>query len=267
MKTPSFTLSRLGTVTAAGLLLAACAAPMTVPPGADNARAKLMQLQADPQLASRAPVELKDAELAVRAAEKPQADGEMARHQVLIADRKVDIARTWAQTRLLEDQRAALSEKGASARLDSRTREVDLARRETAELQRQIEAMNAKPTDRGLVLTLGDLLFATGRSELRDGAVRNLDQLAVFLREHPERTAIIEGHTDSVGSATTNARLSQQRADSVKRYLVRQGVDANRLHAAGRGQDYPVAENNTVSGRQQNRRVEIIISDAGGRDS
>ncbi|MCG5502092.1 OmpA family protein [Ectothiorhodospira lacustris] len=239
---------------------------MTVPPGADSARAKLMQLQADPQLAGRAPVELRDAELAVRAAEKPQADGELARHQVLIADRKVDIAKAWAQTRLLEDQRAALSDQGATARLDSRTREVDQARRETAELQRQIEAMNAKPTDRGLVLTLGDVLFATGRSELRGGAVRNLDQLAVFLREHPERTAIIEGHTDSVGSASANMRLSEQRADSVKRYLVRQGVDANRLHAAGRGQDYPVAENNTASGRQQNRRVEIIIPDAAGRE-
>lgn len=98
------------------------------------------------------------------------------------------------------------------ARLDSRTREADLARGETAELQRQIEAMNAKATDRGLVLTLGDVLFATGRSELRGGAVRNLDQLATFLRQHTERTAIIEGHTDSVGSASSNLTLSQRRA-------------------------------------------------------
>jgi outer membrane protein OmpA-like peptidoglycan-associated protein len=264
MKTPYATLSRLVAVTATSLFLVACATSMTVPPGADNARTKLMQLQADPQLASRAPVEIKDAEVAVRAAEEPRADGEWARHQVLIADRKVEIARARAQTRLLEDQRAALSDQGATARLDSRTREVDASRRETAELQRQIEAMNARPTDRGLVLTLGDLLFATGRSELRDGAVRNLDQLAAFLREHPERTAIIEGHTDSVGSASSNVRLSEQRADSVKRYLVRQGVDSNRLRTTGRGQEHPVAENNTASGRQQNRRVEIIISDASG---
>jgi outer membrane protein OmpA-like peptidoglycan-associated protein len=263
MKTPRSNLSRLVAVTAAGLLLVACAAPMIVPQGADSARNKLTQLQADPQLASRAPVEIKDAELAVQAAEEPQADPALARHRVLIADRKVDIARAWAQTRLLEEQRAALSEQGATARLDSRTREVDLARRETAELQRQIEAMNAKATDRGLVLTLGDVLFATGRAELREGAVRNLDQLAAFLRQYPERTAIIEGHTDSVGSASSNLVLSQRRADSVEQYLIRQGVGANRLHATGRGQDYPVAENDTASGRQQNRRVEIIISDTG----
>ena len=262
MTTPHSTLARLFAVAAASLLLVACAAAPTVPPGADNARTKLMQLQADPQLATRAPVEIRDAERAVQAAERPEAEQEVARHRVLIADRKVEIAKAWAQTRLLEDQRAELSDQGATARLDSRTREVDTARRETAELQRLIETMNAKPTDRGLVLTLGDLLFATGRSELRGGAVRNLDQLAVFLREYPERTAIIEGHTDSVGSASSNRTLSERRADSVKAYLVRQGVDPNRLQTTGRGQDYPVAGNDTASGRQQNRRVEIIISDA-----
>jgi len=263
MKMPHSTLSRLVAVTAASLLLVACAAPMTVPQGVDSTRNKLMQLQADPQLASRAPVEIKNAEVAVLAAEEPQADAELARHMVLMADRKVDIAMAWAQTRLLEDQRTALSEQAATARLDSRTHEVDLARRETAELQRQIGEMNAKATDRGLVLTLGDVLFATGRSELRGGAVRNLDQLAAFLRQYPERTAIIEGHTDSVGSASANLELSQRRADSVVQYLTRQGVDSSRLHATGRGQGYPVAENDTASGRQQNRRVEIIISDPG----
>jgi outer membrane protein OmpA-like peptidoglycan-associated protein len=182
---------------------------------------------------------------------------------VLMADRKVDIARAWAQTRLLEDQRTALTEQAATARLDSRTREADLARSEAAELQRQIEAMNARATDRGLVLTLGDVLFATGRSELTGAAVRNLDQLAAFLRQYPARTAVIEGHTDSVGSASSNLGLSQRRADSVRQYLIRQGVGPNRLQAIGRGQDYPVAENTTASGRQQNRRVEIIISHVG----
>lgn len=263
MKKLHSTPSRRVAITAAsGLLLVACATPMTPPPGADSAREKLMQLQGDPQLASRAPVEIQEAERAVEVAETPQGNEELAQHHVLIAERKIDIARAWAQTRLLEDQREALSEQGATARLDSRTREVDQARLETAELQRQIEEMDARPTDRGLVLTLGDLLFATGRSELRSGAVRNLDQLAEFLRAHPQRTAIIEGHTDSVGSAGSNLRLSQERADAVKRYLVRQGVDPNRLYATGRGQDYPVAQNDTASGRQQNRRVEIIISNA-----
>jgi outer membrane protein OmpA-like peptidoglycan-associated protein len=256
MKTPHSTLSRLVAVIAASLLLVACAAPKTVPPGADSARNKLMQLQADPQLASRAPVEIKDAEVAVRAAEEPQSDTELGRHLVLMADRKVDIARAWAQTRLLEDQRVALSEQVAQARLDARTREAD-------QLQRQIDAMNARTTDRGLVMTVGDVLFATGRSELRGGAVRNLDQLAAFLRQYPERTATIEGHTDSVGNPSSNLALSQRRADAVAQYLIRQGVEANRLRATGLGQGYPVAGNDTAWGRQQNRRVEIIVSDVG----
>jgi outer membrane protein OmpA-like peptidoglycan-associated protein len=128
------------------------------------------------------------------------------------------------------------------------------------ELQRQIDALQAKPTDRGLVVTLGDVLFDTGKAGLKAGATSNLNKLAAFLNQYPDRTVVIEGYTDSVGSEDYNQGLSERRADSVKAYLASQGIGATRLSALGRGESDPVAGNESAAGRQQNRRVEVIIS-------
>jgi outer membrane protein OmpA-like peptidoglycan-associated protein len=276
MKTSIRNVKTLVATAVASVLLAACSAALTRPEGADDARSKLTRLQSDPQLASRAPVAIKEAELAVRAAEKPQQDREEGEHLVFIADRKVEIASALAQSRLSVDQREMLSEQRENARLDSRTREVDRARsdaasarmdtaaanKQTDALQAQIEELNAKATDRGLVVTLGDLLFATGKSELKGGAARNLSKLAAFLDENKDRTVMIEGYTDNVGSEDYNMGLSQRRADSVKAYLVNAGIASSRLLSAGKGEASPVAGNDTASGRQQNRRVEVIIANA-----
>jgi outer membrane protein OmpA-like peptidoglycan-associated protein len=251
----------------ASVLLAGCAAAPAAPEGASEVRAKLTQLQSDPNLASRAPVAIKEADAAVSTAEQPEADRSLGYHRVYIADRKVEIARAQAETRLSEDQRAELTAQRATAQLDSRTREVDVAREatadaqeENAELQRQIEALQARPTDRGLVLTLGDVLFESGRAELKAGAANNLNQLTTFLGKYPGRTVAIEGHTDSVGGDDYNLGLSQRRAESVRSHLVAQGIDAARLTAMGAGESSPVAGNDSAAGRQQNRRVEVIIS-------
>lgn len=254
--------------------IAGCAAKQTRPDGADDARYKLTRLQEDSQLASRAPVAINEAERAVIAAERPQSDRVLGKHLVFIADRKVDIASARAQSRLLEDERETLSDQREGARLDARTREADAAhddaasargdaaaaRSESEDLQRQIAELNARETDRGLVVTLGDLLFATDRSDIKGGAASNLGRLALFLNEYPDRTVMIEGHTDNVGSADYNVGLSQRRADSVKTYLVGRGVASGRLTASGMGKTSPVAGNDSATGRQQNRRVEVIIS-------
>ena len=110
------------------------------------------------------------------------------------------------------------------------------------------------------MLTLGDTLFATGKSELKSGATANLDRLAAFMTQYPQRTAAIEGFTDSMGSEEYNQDLSQRRADAVKGYLVGQGVGSARLSSAGRGENDPAADNASAAGRQQNRRVEVVIS-------
>jgi outer membrane protein OmpA-like peptidoglycan-associated protein len=281
--------------TVASVLLAACAAAPVKPDGAAEARNKLTQLQADPNLASRAPLAMKEADSAVRVAEQPQADKELAAYRVYLADRKVEIARAQAETSLAEDQRAALSAQRERARLNARTREADAAHlaaasserqadaanlaaasserqadaanlaaasseQQATELQRQIDVLQARPTDRGLVLTLGDVLFETGRSGLKMGATGNLNRLVAFLNEYPDRTALIEGYTDSVGSEDYNQGLSERRADSVKSYLVGEGIGTTRLSASGKGERDPVASNDSAAGRQQNRRVEVIIS-------
>ena len=109
-------------------------------------------------------------------------------------------------------------------------------------------------------MTLGDVLFATGRADLKPGAAARLDKLADFMAKYPDRSVVIEGHTDSVGSAASNEALSQRRADAVKAYLTTKGVSPARVQAVGKGKDVPVASNTDAAGRQQNRRVEVIIS-------
>lgn len=294
--------------TAACALLAACASAPTKPDGAASLRSRLTQLQADPQLGSRAPLAMKEADVAVSAAEKPQADKVLGAHLVFIADRKIALAQAQAESNFAVEQRKILGEQRDAMRLQSRTQEADSANRradralvdannqrvaaESAErrtavaeadaseqkrvadlardaaanaqgsaleLQRQIDELQAKVTERGLVVTLGDLLFASGTAELNSGN-NHLGKLAGFLNKYPERTTLIEGHTDSVGSDDYNQGLSQRRADAVKSYLVAQGIDASRVVASGKGESTPVGNNASATGRQQNRRVEVIIT-------
>lgn len=233
-------------------LLVACASPKA-PDAAAQVRANLTQLQTDPQLASFAAVEIKDAEAAVRLAEEPREDKSLAAHFVYLADRKVETAKALAQARFLEDERKSLSEQITAAQLEARTKEAEMLRREIAEL-------NAKQTERGLVVTLGDVLFETGRSDLKANAHTNLTKLAGFLNQQAERSLVVEGHTDSMGSDSYNQTLSQNRADSVKVFLIEQGIAASRITAVGKGESAPVASNDTSSGRQLNRRVEIVIA-------
>jgi outer membrane protein OmpA-like peptidoglycan-associated protein len=285
----------IATAVASILLAAACTTAPVKPDGAAEARVKLTQLQSDPNLASRAAVAIKDADAAVRAAEQPEVNKELAAHRVYLADRKVDTAKALAETRLAEDQRAEITAQRDSARLDARTHEADAAKgqaataraegaeqkvaadqarseantaqlaaasseQQAAELQRQIDVLQAKPTDRGLVLTLGDVLFTSGRADLKPGATGNLNKLVAFLDKYPDRSVSIQGYTDSVGSEDYNQGLSERRANSVKSYLAGQGIGSMRLSASGKGRNDPVADNDSAAGRQQNRRVEVTIS-------
>jgi outer membrane protein OmpA-like peptidoglycan-associated protein len=134
------------------------------------------------------------------------------------------------------------------------------AQHDADELAEQITLLQARVTDRGLVLTLGDVLFSSGTATLNGGGNGHLDKLAGFLNRYPGRTAVIDGYTDSIGSDDYNQGLSERRAEAVKNFLIGQGIDAPRLTAAGMGKSSPVASNGTATGRQQNRRVEVTIS-------
>jgi outer membrane protein OmpA-like peptidoglycan-associated protein len=275
----------------AAALLAGCATVSTQPAGSAALRTRLTTLQADPQLAGRAPLAIEQANTAVTAAEKPQADPAINAHLQFMADREISIATAQAQSQLAVDQRKDITEQRAAMQLKARTQETDVANQKTAmavadgqhntdvanqktamavadgqrnaaDLQQQIDDLQAKVTDRGLVLTLGDVLFTTGTATLNMGAGTQLSKLAGFLNNHADRTAQIDGYTDSVGSDEYNQGLSQRRADSVKSYLVNQGIAAGRLVATGKGESSPVGDNASETGRQQNRRVEVIIANS-----
>lgn len=255
----------------AAVLLAACASVPTQPAGSAELRTRLSALQADPQLAGRAPLAVEKANVAVTAAEKPQTDPVINAHLQFMADRQIDIATADARSQWIIAQRKDITEQRAAMQLKERTQEADVAKQKTAtavadgqrnaaELQQQINDLQAKVTDRGLVLTLGDVLFTTGTASLNTGAGAQLGRLAGFLTAHQDRTAHIDGYTDNVGSDEYNQALSQRRADAVKDYLVHQGIGAERLTATGKGESSPVGDNSSATGRQQNRRVEVIIA-------
>lgn len=284
-----FTRTALLGAASAVVLLAACSNPVK-PDGVDAVRADLSALQADPKLAVLAPVAIQEAETAVRAAETPTEDAAAGQQAVYLAQGKVAVARAQAERRLAEDTVKSLGEQRGEIRLDARTREAELAKAqaeaaaasallqqqaalaataeanqakaEAEDLKRQMLELEAKATDRGLVMTLGDVLFSTGQADLKPGAAQRLNKLAAFMLKYPDRGVVIEGHTDSVGSAASNQALSERRANAVKAYLISQGVPAAGVTTIGKGKEAPVADNASASGRQQNRRVEIIIANA-----
>ena len=172
-------------------------------------------------------------------------------------------AEAQAATEAAEAKRKADAE-AAEARLKADA-EIQAAEREKQQLRtRLLEQFNrvlpTTDTPRGLVVNMGDVLFDTGKSDLRPGAREALAKLTGIVLNYPSLRLAIEGHTDTTGSAEFNQTLSQKRADAVRDYLVSQGLDTAKLSSQGMGMNDPVADNNTAEGRQKNRRVEIIVS-------
>lgn len=188
-------------------------------------------------------------------------EAEEMQKRALASAAEADAARKLAEE---QQAQAAASRKQAEeqmARAQASAAAARAADEQSKRLAAQLEEMKATKTERGIVLTLGDVLFDTGRSDLKPGALRTLEQLTTFLVENPERSALIEGHTDAVGSDAFNQRLSEQRAAAVQNALVERGISQARISAVGFGPSKPVVGNDTAAGRQQNRRVEIIIPD------
>ncbi len=191
------------------------------------------------------------------------------RSEVLLQARELEVeearalAEVSAQEARTQAQRAQQAQAEAdrvAARAQVIAAENEALERELAAMEADLEALEAEKTSRGLVLTLGDVLFETDRASLMPGADSTLDRIAAFLGDHEERRLLIEGHTDSRGETRYNDALSERRAGAVRDALVQRGVASARLEALGLGESYPVATNDTVAGRQQNRRVEIVVS-------
>jgi outer membrane protein OmpA-like peptidoglycan-associated protein len=180
---------------------------------------------------------------AARSAQLAEARAESARRSALEAE---------AQARAAQQQAASARPRAQSSPERS------------AVLESELRQLAATKSDRGMVVTLNDVLFDTGSAKLRPGGLRLLARLAEFLREYPERAIAIEGFTDSGGSAEVNQDLSERRASAVRQALVDGGVDGSRVFVRGFGDAYPVASNDTREGRQRNRRVEVVVSDERG---
>lgn len=226
---------------------------------AEDQRVKLGEQRETVRLDART----READAAKNQAVMARNDADAAKNSADAARNDASAARTeaaTAQAETMEQQRQAeVARTDADAARAAAMQQADSAAQNASELQRQIDELQAKKTDRGLVLTLGDVLFTTGKSNLNAGATGSLDKLTAFLNHYPERSAVIEGHTDNLGSESYNQDLSQRRADSVKGYLMGHGITGTRLVAAGKGEEQPLAENDSATGRQQNRRVEVII--------
>ncbi|HET6628877.1 MAG TPA: OmpA family protein [Woeseiaceae bacterium] len=277
------------------LLLAGCASTPERIDELEQARATVQTLEREPLAQSLAAPQLNKARSALARAETAHEAGEpmpLILHEAYTARVAAEIgleriAEAEALERIdqaeAERMRVQLEARTAAAerarmRAEARAEEAEQLRqqaqqaRQTAEasaaemqrLQQELASLEAKQTERGLVLTLDDVLFETDQAELKAGASRAMNRLADFLRDHPDRRLRIEGHTDARGSDQYNQRLSLQRAYAVTEALVERGISSSRLRPVGLGEDYPVATNETTAGRQQNRRVEIVVSERDG---
>ena len=134
-----------------------------------------------------------------------------------------------------------------------------------AQLESLLNDIQAVKTERGYVVTIGDVLFATDQATLNPNGTSTLRKLADVMSQNPNRTVLVEGFTDSTGSASHNQDLSQRRAEAVATALGQMGVARDRISMKAYGQAFPVASNDNASGRQQNRRVEIVLSNEGAQ--
>ena len=198
-----------------------------------------------------------EANTAQRQAAVAQRDAQSSQRDAQSAQREAEAAQRAAQ----DAQRGTVAAQQQSAVAQQQALDAE---RRAAELREQLAALDAKKTERGMVITMGDVLFDTGRAELRSGGMRNVEKLGGFLKTYPQRKVMIEGFTDSVGGDAQNQTLSGRRADAVRAALQSLGVGTERLATKGYGESFPVAANDSASGRQLNRRVEIVLSDETG---
>jgi outer membrane protein OmpA-like peptidoglycan-associated protein len=217
-----------------------------------------MLLKASKAEAERARAEAEQARMISQATAE---DAERAREEALQAQqREAESAREAEQAQEEAQQAKALAASSVTEAQLAR-READLAMEQADTLRRQLENLQLRQTESGVVVTLGDVLFESGQTQLLEEAMASLVEVVDLLQSEPDKNIRIEGHTDSTGDADTNLKISEQRANSVFEALVSLGVDRSRFTVAGMGEDFPIASNETEEGRRQNRRVDVILLD------
>jgi outer membrane protein OmpA-like peptidoglycan-associated protein len=283
---------------AVGLLamVGGCASTPKTLPQLEQARTAVQQLASDPLASQSASLELQSARTALDRADqawKQKQPLPEVVHLSYLAERRADlgtvrlaevrarqqISRGEADRETVLLQAREREAQRATARANANALDAAAAQRAALianqqvvaqsgaleEARRKLADLRATQTERGMVLTLGDVLFDTAEADLKTGAASTLDRLAQFLRENSDTRVLIEGYTDSRGSAEYNQVLSRRRAAAVSEALEARGTATDRVNVVGRGEMFPVASNETSAGRQRNRRVEIVFSDASGK--
>ncbi|MPQ56633.1 OmpA family protein [Duganella sp. FT27W] len=279
---------------AVAIVLSACSSAPITTSELDGARGDFVAAQSNPAVAANAPVEFKAAADALDRANAAAAQKESLADidkLAYLAKQKIAVAQEVTKQRQAEANVAQAGRQRDEVRLEARTAEADKARMaaerakadadaarqqadaaaasardeqaKAAALQQQLNDLQAKQTDRGLVITLNDVLFNVDKAELSAEGMRTAQKLADVLAQEPKSMVLIEGFTDSTGSSSHNLDLSQRRADAVRQALVGMGVPGNKISTKGYGAAYPVAGNNDAASRQLNRRVEIVLSQNG----
>ncbi|MEO6354168.1 MAG: OmpA family protein [Burkholderiaceae bacterium] len=277
-------------------LVGACSSMPKTTSLLDQTRGDYVAAQNNPNVASYAPLEMKQAGEALaqaNAAAKDKDSAEKIDKLAYLAKQKIALTQEVAKQKSAEAEIASSGKVRDQMRLDQRTNEANqakmnaeqselaaqVAQGQTAEAQRkaqeaqahaaQLEAqladLAAKKTARGMVITLGDVLFGTDLSRLNPDGMRTAQKLADVLQQNPQRNVLVEGFADSTGAASYNQQLSERRATAVRNALEQMGVARERIAVRGYGEANPVAANDTAQNRQLNRRVEIVLSDANGK--
>lgn len=279
-------LTTFSTLTAAVLLTACASAPMTTPT-LEQARADYSAAVANAQVTQYAGRELRQAGESLdqaNAAAAERASLSEVDRLAYLAKQRVASAQELATARAAEAELATAANQRDQLRLEARTAEAERARREAeqaqaqaqaaqqqnaalaaraAELEGQLAELKAVKTERGYVMTIGDVLFGHDQSSLSPNAHSTLRKLADVMQQNPNRTVLVEGFTDSTGSDSYNMDLSQRRANAVATALAQMGVARERIRMRAYGKAFPVAANDTAANRQLNRRVEIVLSNDG----
>ena len=283
------------------VLLAACSSMPASTPTLDQARSDFVAANNNPQVSTYAPLEFKLAsealEQANAAAVKRQSLDKIDQLAYL-AKQKIAIARQIASQKAAEADIANAGRDRDRLQLEARTNEANRAKADAeraridaqaaqaqatdaqrvalnaeaqtreaqakaAQLEAQMADLQATKTERGMIITIGDVLFGTDQARLTPDGVNTVRKLADVLIQNPTRTVLVEGFTDSTGSAAHNQELSERRAAAVAAALTGMSIARARVAMRGYGQSYPVAGNDSAGNRQLNRRVEIVLSNEG----
>lgn len=233
------------------VLLSACSGPLPKTQSLLEAEKAYVQAKSDPAVLEYAAPQLEKANKTLQAAALAETEESMA-SLTYIANAEVQTAIQTSETGTATKRFKDMSNEKDALMAQS-------LKQKNAQLENKLTNLEAKQTDRGLMYSLGSVLFVYGKADLQPGAAKPINQLADFMKQYPKKTMLIEGNTDSTGSASFNQKLSLKRAEFVKNALIQRGIAASRMKAIGLGQSQPIATNTTEAGRQKNRRVDVII--------